>query len=115
MANLVKIKKITVYTAMTADAAECWDAVKLLKDNNVPMNHLNWSDDSTLAGLYEALGTWNYYDGETLSHQTFTKLPIVHWEGVYDSDDVVTNAAEGLTELQNSQLMANLDKIVRPA
>ena len=114
MANLVKIKKITVYTAMTADAAECWDAIKLLNDNNVPYNHLNWANDSTIPGLYEALGTWNYFDGETMSHKTFTKLPIVHWECVYDDDAVATNAAHGFEELQNSQLMANLDKIVQP-
>jgi len=113
MANLVKIKKITVYTAMTADAGECWNAVKLLKDNNVQFHHLSWSDDSTLAGLYTALGTWNYSDGQTMSNKTFTKLPIVHWECVYDDDSVFTNAAEGLTELQNSQLMANLNKIVQ--
>jgi hypothetical protein len=114
MANLVKIKKVHIYTAMTEDAAECWSAVKLLKDNNVPVNHLNWGDDATLSGLYESLGTWNYYDGEKLYHKSFSKLPIIHWECVYEDDLVVTNAAEGLEELQKSELMANLDKIVKP-
>jgi hypothetical protein len=114
MANLVKIKKITVYTAMTADAAECWDVLKLLKDNNVPFHHLNWGDDSTLAGLFSALNTWNYFNGTEFYHKEFTKLPIVHWECVYDDDAVVTNAAEGLAELQASELMANLSKIVQP-
>jgi hypothetical protein len=33
---------------------------------------------------------------------------------VYDDDAVVTNAAEGLAELQASELMANLSKIVQP-
>jgi len=115
MANLVKIKKITVYTAMTADAAECWNAVKLLKDNNVPFHHLCWNDDTNLEGLFGALNTWNYFDGTEMTHKTFTKLPIIHWEGVYDTDDVATNAAQGFAELQNSQLMANLNKIVQPA
>ena len=112
MASIVKLKKITVYTAMTEDAAECWDVLKLLKDNNVPFHHLNWNDDSTLAGLYSALGTWNYFNGTEFYHKEFTKLPIVHWEAVYDDDNVVTNVASGLTELQSSELMANLDKIV---
>ena len=114
MANLVKIKKITVYTAMTADAAECWNAVKLLNDNNVPFHHLSWNDGSNLPGLFSALETWNYFDGVEMTHKTFSKLPIVHWEGVYDDDTVATNASQGFEELQNSQLMANLDKIVQP-
>jgi hypothetical protein len=115
MANLVKLKKVVVYTAMTADAAECWDAVKLLNDNNIPFQHLNWTDSSQLQGVFDSLATWNYSpDGVELVHKTFTKLPIVHWEAVYDDDNVSTNAAMGLTELQNSQLLANLDKVVRP-
>ena len=114
MANLVKLKKVTVYTAMTADAAECWDVVKLLKDNNVPIHHLNWADDSTLQGLYDALGTWNYFDGAELYHRTFDKLPIVHWEAAYDDETNATHVTVGLEELENSQLLNNLDKLVRP-
>lgn len=115
MANLVKLKKVVAYSAMTQDAAECWDVIKLLKDNNIPFQHLSWNDDSQLQGLYDALGTWQFSpDGVTLSQKTFTKLPIVHWEAVYDDDGVYTNVALGFTEFQNSQLIANLDKIVRP-
>lgn len=117
MANLVKIKKIHVYTAMTEDAAECWDVLKLLKDNNLPFTHLNWHDDTELHNVYAPLNTWNYSnDGEgseTFSKE-FTRMPIIHWECVYDDDFVGVNAAQGLVELQNSQLMANLDKVVRP-
>lgn len=115
MANLVKLKKVVIYTAMSADAAECWEAIKLLTDNNIPFQHLNWTDSSQLQGIYDSLGTWNYSnDGATLIHKTFTKLPIVHWEAVYDDDGVYSNACMGLTELQNSQLLTNLDKVVRP-
>ena len=114
MANLLKLKKVTAYTAMTADASECWNAIKLLKDNNIPVHHLNWSDDSSLEGLYQALGTWNYFDGTSLYHRTFDKLPIVHWESVYDDDTTATHVAVGLEDLQNSQLLSNLDKLVRP-
>jgi hypothetical protein len=117
MANLVKIKKIHIYTAMTEDAAECWEALKLLQDNNLPITHLNWRDDTELHNVYESLSTWNYSDGTVESgviKKEFNKMPIIHWECVYDDDFVGVNAAQGLTELQNSQLMANLDKVVRP-
>jgi hypothetical protein len=114
MANLVKIKKIHIYTAMTEDAGECWETLKLMKDNNLPINHLNWNDNSQLQQVYDALGTWNFYDGNEITHKEFNKLPIVHWEGVYDNDDVGVNAVQGLEELLNSQLMLNLDKVVKP-
>lgn len=114
MANLVKIKKITLYTALTEDAAECYNALKLLKDNNLPFTHLNWRDGEEIHNVFNPLGTWNFFDGTQQFQKTFTKMPIVHWECVYDNDDVMTNVAEGLTELQNSQLMSNLEKVVIP-
>jgi len=116
MANtLRKLKKVTAYTAMTADAAECWEVLQFLKDNNIPYQLLNWHDDTALQGLYDSLGTWNWYNGVEVTHKTFTKLPIVHWEGVWEGDDdiIATDCAVGLEELKNSVLLANLDKLVR--
>jgi len=115
MANLVKIKKIALYTALTEDAAECYNAMKLLKDNNVPFSHLNWRDGDEIHNVFTPLNTWNFSDnGEDTHQKVFTKMPIVHWECVYDNDNVLVNAAQGYDELVNSQLMANLDKIVVP-
>ena len=116
MANLVRIRDIHVYTALNEDAAECFNVVKLLQDNNVPFNHLNWKDGSDADNVFAPLNTWNFTsDGVTFEQKTFTKFPIIHWRIIMDDDTNGVNVAVGLTELQNSQLIANLDKIVRPS
>ena len=116
MANLVRIRDVNVYTALGPDAAECYDVVKLLKDNNVPFNHLNWSSTDDASNVFDPLNTWNFTsDGVTFEQKTFTRFPIIHWRIIMDDDTNGVNVAVGLTELQNSQLIANLDKVVRPS
>ena len=116
MANLVRIREVVAYTALGPDAAECYEVIKLLKDNNVPFNHLNWNAAEDGANVFEPLGTWNLSsDGVNTENKTFTRFPIVHWKIVMDDDSSGVNVAVGLTELQNSQLIANLDKVVRPS
>jgi len=118
MANLVRIRDVHVYTCFGEKVAECWDVIKLLKDNNIPFTQLNWNNDEDFAAanVFAPLNTWNYTaDGETYENKTFTAVPVVHWKNVFENDVSGINAAQGLTELQNSQLIANLDKVVRPS
>lgn len=113
MANLIKIKKVTLYTALTEDAAECYEVLALLKSNNIPVNHLHWRDGEELSKVFDPLATWSFSsDGETTFQKTFTKVPIVHWESMYDNDNFLVNVAVGLDELQNSQLISEVDKVV---
>jgi len=114
MANLIRIREVVVYTALGPNAAECYDVVKLLKDNNVPINHLNWNNEDNANSTFDPLSTWNFTsDGIVFEQKTFTRFPIIHWRNVFDDDTSGINVAVGLTELQNSQLIANLDKVVR--
>lgn len=116
MANLVRIRDVNVYTAMGPDAAECYGVLQLLQDNNVPFNHLNWSSVEDGSRTFEPLGTWHFTsDGVTFEQKTFTRFPIIHWKIIMDDDTNGVNVVVGLTELQNSQLIANLDKVVRPS
>jgi hypothetical protein len=116
MANLIRIRDVTVYTALGVNAAECYEAVKLLKDNNVPINHLNWNNEDDAANTFAPLSTWNFTaNGADFSTREITRFPIVHWKIVMDDDTNGINVAVGLEELQNSQLIANLDKVVRPS
>jgi len=122
MANLVRIRDVHVYTALGEKAVECVNVLKLLKDNNVPFNHLNWSTDEALSNqqVFEPISTWSWSaDAENFEQKVFasdaTSLPFVHWRNVFDNDTSSVNCAVGLSELQNSQLFANLDKVVRPS
>lgn len=113
MFSIVKIKSIHVYTAWNEHAKECWDAMKLLQDNGIPYTHMNYLDDEQMNKVIESLNTWTFSeDGENRFQKTFTKFPIVHWEAVNDNDDKYMNVAEGLEELQNSQLIQLKEKVV---
>lgn len=118
MANLVRIRDVHVYTCFGEKVAECWDVMKLLKDNNIPFTQLNWNSDEDFvnANVLAPLNTWSYTeDGVNFDTKTLTAVPVVHWKNVFDDDVTGVNVVQGLAELQNSQLILNQDKVVRPS
>lgn len=116
MANLVRIRDVYIYTALNENAADCVEAVNLLKLNNIPFQNIFYGDTDSANAALEPLKTWNWSaDGSSYSTKESLSYPLVHWKNVFDDDTSCVNCAVGLTELQNSQLFANLDKVVRPS
>lgn len=108
---LVKIKNICIYTAFYKNVGECFNAIKLLKENNIPYDLTHLNDDSR---LYELFETFEKLYQRPIN--TINKLPVVTWISFYENSlsTEVVNIAVGLEEIQNSELMNNLDKLVLP-
>lgn len=116
MANLLRIREVTIYATLDEHAAEAHQVKELLKTHNVPVINLFWGEPEEAARNFEPLSSWSWtVDGETHTQRTFDRFPIVTWKNVFDNDVIGLNNAVGLEELQNSQLIANLDKVVRPS
>lgn len=116
MANLVRIRDVYLYTAMNETAADCVAAMNLLKTNDVPFTHIFYGDAEAAAAALEPLKTWNWTaDGVGYSTRDNLVYPVVHWRVIFDDDTNGVNCSVGLEDLQNSQLLANLDKLVRPS
>lgn len=115
MANLLRIRDVYLYTAFNDDAVECLNAKKLLEEHNIPFSllHYNSGFDEAIAPLK----TWYFAadPSETPVQRADAKFPLVHWKNIFDDDTQCLNVAIGLTELQNSQLIANKDKVVIPS
>lgn len=116
MANILKIRNVYLYTAMCDNAQDCWEALKLLKENNIPFVQLNYQDDSnffTENGTMTNLSTWKFSsDGITSFKKSFTKFPILHWDVLTEDYEKYKNCAEGLDEIKTCDLILNKDKIV---
>ena len=110
--KLIKIKNVTLYTAICEHAQDCWYCLSALRKTKIPFNQLNYNDDQLLEGVYTPLSTWNYFDSEEYFQKEIDRLAIVHWESFYDDEEgPKVNIAVGLNELKESQLFANLDKV----
>jgi hypothetical protein len=110
--KLIKIKNVTLYTAICEHAQDCWYCLSALKKTKIPFNQLHYDNDQLKDGLYKSLSTWKFFDGKEYFQNEFNRLAIVHWESFYDDEEgPKVNIAVGLNELKESQLFANLDKV----
>lgn len=115
MANIARIRDVYLYSAFNDDVVECLAAKKLLEENNIPFTFLNYNENHEDALV--PLKTWWFSPDPSIEAQNRTdaKYPLVHWRNIFDDDSQCLNVAVGLTEIQNSQLIANKDKVVRPS
>ena len=102
---LAKIKDVCLYVGLTENGAACFQAKKLLADNNIPFKLLAYNDTAQHASVFAALNTWRW--GEDNETRTFTDFPIVHWKEVDTNADTVLNCATSVAELNNSTLLLN--------
>jgi len=110
--QMEKITRVTVYTAMCEHAAECWEVLELVRENEIPHSHFNWHNPEEVPGVIEPFKTMNFFDGEDWYMREDVRLPIVEWETLYDDVTLRHNIAIGVDELKDSQLWKNLDKVV---
>ena len=117
MANILRIRDVAAYTTLDENAAESAAVVSALKSNDVPFQHLFWGDADEAKKAFDPLNTWTFKsdDGTSEGQKTFTRFPIVHYRAIFDDDSQGICVAVGLEGLQNSALMNNLSKVVRPS
>lgn len=108
MANLAKIKEIHLYVALSENAQECYEARQLLDQNGIPYTLLAYFEPDQYPNIFTALSTWWWTGG---TQRTIDKFPIVTWKNCYDDYETDLGVAVGLTELQNSVLIANKNLI----
>jgi hypothetical protein len=102
---LVKIKEVYLYVGPAESNVECTQIKKLLADNNIPHTVLAYNDPSQHEGVFNALGTWGWGEGQ--EKRVFTEFPIVHWKELYDDYSSVLRCATSVNELNISSLILN--------
>lgn len=100
---LVKIKDVYLYVGLTENGAECFNAKKLLADNNINHKVLSYNDITQHAGVFAALNTWRWGPGKET--KTFTDFPIVHWTECYDDFSTELFSVTSVAELNTSKVI----------
>jgi len=106
---LAKIKDVCLYIGLTENGAECFNAKKLLADNNIPFKLLSYYDTAQHPAVFNALNTWRW--GEDKTTKTFTDFPIIHWVENYDDFSVINSCATSVAELNISTLITNKELV----
>lgn len=106
---LAKIKGVHLYVGLTANGAECFNAKKLLADNNIPHKLLAYNDIAQHASVFNALNTWSW--GSNNETRTFTDFPIIHWTEYHDDFSSYNSCATSVAELGVSTLLANKELV----
>jgi len=102
---LVKIQDVVLYVGLTENGAECFQAKKLLADNNIPHRVLSYFDPEQHVHVFNSLNTWRW--GENFEQKTFTDFPIIHWKECYDDFSTKLFCVTSVAELNLSNLVLN--------
>jgi hypothetical protein len=95
---IIGIKDIYLYSGLTPTGGNNSAlAVQWLKQNNIVFTHLWYGDEEQHAGVFNAINTWNL--------GTFSDFPFVIYDEIHDDNTVVKQALNGLSEIQNSNLV----------
>jgi hypothetical protein len=106
---IAKIKNVALYVGLTENGAECFNAKKILADNNISFKLLSYNETSQHASVFSALNTWRW--GPDAELKTFTDFPIVHWTEHHDDFTVFNSCATSVAELNISTLLANKELV----
>jgi len=106
---LAKIKDVVLYVGLTENGAECFNAKKILTDNNIPFKLLAYYDVDQHPSVFNALNTWRW--GSEGESKTFKDFPIVHWTECHDDFSVYNSCATSVAELNISTLLTNKELV----
>lgn len=103
----IQIREVRLYVGLTEDAAECYQAKKLLEQAGIPVELMLYTDESHIKETLEALSTWKW--GEKADQDlSLTRFPLVTWRVFYsDFREPSQHAALGLEGIRTSDLMKN--------
>ena len=107
---LAKIKDVVLYVGLTENGAECFNAKKVLVDNNIPFKLLSYFETAQHPSVFNALNTWRW--GANNEAKIFNDFPIVHWTEVYDDFSLVNSCVTSVAELNISTLLKNKELVV---
>ena len=106
---LAKIKDVVLYVGLTENGAECFNAKKILADNNIPFKLLAYYDNAQHPSVFNALNTWRW--GAEKEAKTFNDFPIVHWTECHDDFSVYNCCVTSVAELNISTLLTNKELV----
>lgn len=82
-----------LYTGMTPNATECFEALEHMKGLGVQFRHLHYGDPAQIPDVMVSLQTW--FPGETLS------FPMMVYTECYDYSDPVSRVARAVVGVAN--------------
>ncbi len=95
---IIGIRDVYLYSGLTPTGGnDSASAAQWLEENNIQYTHLWYGDASQHASVFEAINTWEL--------GTFTDFPFVIYDEVHDDNTTVRQALNGLSEIQNSNLV----------
>lgn len=106
---LVKIKDVYLYIGLTENGAECFNAKKVLADNNINHKVLSYNDIAQHEGVFNALNTWRW--GPDSEQKTFTDFPIIHWTECYDDFTTQLHCVASVAELNLSKVVTQKELV----
>ncbi len=102
MSTLARIKDVSFYVGLTADAAACFEMKQFLEANSIPYLLLAYMDDSVHAENFRGMSTWTF--GPEGRSETFDKFPILVWKE-FDTDfENVLECARTVEDVRNKLL-----------
>lgn len=104
MANLVKIKHVTLMTGLTAGAADCVKALELLRQSGIKFVTLSYADqEEHHKANFEALSGWPC--GRDFHKVAVTDYPVVTYDECWDDFEVCRRIAHGLDAIKSSDVL----------
>lgn len=95
---IIGIKDVYLYSGLTPTGGnDSASALLWLQENNIQFTHLWYGDTAQHASVFEAMNTWGI--------GTFSDFPFVVYDEVHDDNTTVKLALNGLSEIQNSNLV----------
>jgi hypothetical protein len=95
---IIGIKDVYLYSGLTPTGGnDSALAIQWLEENNIEFTHLWYGDATQHAGVFDAINTWGI--------GTFSDFPFVVYDEVHDDDTTVRQALNGLSEIQDSNLV----------
>jgi hypothetical protein len=95
---IIGIKDVYLYSGLTPTGGnDSALAIQWLEENNIEFTHLWYGDATQHAGVFDAMNTWGI--------GTFSDFPFVVYDEVHDDDTTVRQALNGLSEIQDSNLV----------
>ena len=95
---IIGIKDVYLYSGLTPTGGnDSATALQWLQENNIQFTHLWYGDAEQHASVFEAMNTWGI--------GTFSDFPFVVYDEVHDDNTTVKQALNGLSEIQNSNLV----------
>jgi hypothetical protein len=95
---IIGIKDVYLYSGLTPTGGnDSASALQWLQENNIQFTHLWYGDTAQHASVFEAMNTWGI--------GTFSDFPFVVYDEVHDDNTTVKQALNGLSEIQNSNLV----------